>query len=315
MGTSSRINNTRRKTRRNNKKQRQSQKTKQKKYTQRRGGRPVPILSGAMKWIRGSKPKTKATLNYIPALSTARKVLASPNTMYKEWKNKGVRTERYTFNCVVCDTRIKEPVKFKTAFLGSESGYQRMNIVRNVVNAVVNTNKATYYYNCPVCFHMYSLFSAQNAGQGDYKCAVEIRGSIVMAKKDDSAETAYSKATIIDCTQIANAQMPTNFSSLSVNDDVYCRIENTWYVGKIQTNTDSNATVKYKAVNGKDKTTTINDLRNLYKHETETIEDQLEKDIKLLFSGDTDVIDRPVSSIQDSEKFLKLLLVATHNHL
>ena len=220
MGISSRINNTRRKTRRNNKKQRQSQKTKQKKYTQRRGGRPMPTLSGAMKgamkWIKEPKPKTKAALNYIPALSTAGKVLASPNNMYEERYNIGVRTERYTFNCVVCGTRIKEPTKFKTALLGSESGYQRANMVRNVANAVVNTNKATYYYNCPVCFHMYSLFSAQNAGQGEYKC-VEFNtpkeGSIVRAKTDDSAEAAYSEATIISCPN--SLPIPSNFSTFS----------------------------------------------------------------------------------------------------
>ena len=314
MGISSRINNTRRKTRRNNKKQRQSQKTKQKKYTQRRGGRPMPMLSGAMNWIRGSKPKTKAALNYIPALSTAGKVLASPNTMYKEWKNKGVRTERYTFKCVVCDTPITEPPKFKTALLGSESGIERANIVRNVANAVINTNKVTYYYNCPVCFHMYSLFSAQNAGQGEYKCTIEIIGSIVMAKKDNS-DPCYSEATIRNVENIQTTRMLDKFSSLTENEEVYCRIGNTWYIGEITAKTDSNATVKYEAVNGEEKTTTINDVRNLYKHETETISDQLNKNIKLLFSGDTNPTEIPVNLIKDSYKFLKLVVMDTHNNL
>lgn len=175
MGISSRINNTRRKTRRNNK-QRQSQKTKQKKYTQRRsGGMSRPTFSGTMNWIRGSAPKTtaatKAVANMTPVLPTLRKVLASPFTMNKERNNIGVRT-KHTFNCCVCGTLIREPVKFKTALLGSEGGYQRANMVRNAANLVVNTNTATYYYNCPVCFHMYSFFSAQNAGQGDYKCVI-----------------------------------------------------------------------------------------------------------------------------------------------
>lgn len=183
MGISSRINNTRRKTRRNNK-QRQSQKTKQKKYTQRRsGGRPG--LRRTMNWIGNSASaainavksnvptaaNTKAVVRTAwkatPVLPTVAKVLALPVTMNNDRKNRGTRSLRHQFYCCVCKTEIKEPTKFKTALLGSG---ERANVLRNTTNLVVNTNEATYYYNCPVCFHMYSFFSDQDAGQGEYKC-------------------------------------------------------------------------------------------------------------------------------------------------